>query len=83
MAVISGVGVRRYYERFGYRTLKDYQARKAAALVVVVVVFVAVFWLLLLRCCRCYRLGFNNPVIVQQSPMLLLYDSYAYRFPPF
>lgn len=26
MAVISGVGVRRYYERFGYRTLKDYQA---------------------------------------------------------
>ena len=27
MAVISGVGVRRYYERFGYVTLKDYQAR--------------------------------------------------------
>lgn len=27
MAVISGVGVRRYYERFGYHTLKDYQVR--------------------------------------------------------
>eukprot|EP00903_Cladosiphon_okamuranus_P019815 g18212.t1 len=28
MAVISGVGVRRYYERFGYRTLKDYQVKE-------------------------------------------------------
>ncbi|CAN0346263.1 unnamed protein product, partial [Hapterophycus canaliculatus] len=27
MAVISGVGVRQYYERFGYCTLKDYQVR--------------------------------------------------------
>ncbi|CAM9532129.1 unnamed protein product [Ectocarpus sp. 4 AP-2014] len=27
MAVISGVGVRRYYERFGYRSLKDYQVK--------------------------------------------------------
>ncbi|CAN0108469.1 unnamed protein product, partial [Sphacelaria rigidula] len=25
MGVISGVGVRKYYERFGYRICKDYQ----------------------------------------------------------
>lgn len=27
LAVISGVGVRKYYERFGYRMRKDYQVR--------------------------------------------------------
>lgn len=27
MGVISGVGVRKYYERFGYKMFKDYQVR--------------------------------------------------------